>query len=276
VVTCSPSDQRRLFESVLAGLGQCAVIVRATVRLIPMQTNALTVRLTYDDLQASLADIAMLVRDGRFDSFEQLAHWVNGSWIYQLEAAAYFTPPGVPDVEALLAGLHDKKALRVISPVPYLAWLSRLDVLITASRANRYVLFSGILSEASSPAFLEGEVFAQTNQELGADRVLLVPFSRRNVTKPLLSLPDSDVQFAFLIFRTPDDEQQQQSFLAANRLLYDRQVAVGGKRYPWDAIPDFTRADWAEHYGPSWQFLRSSKRRYDPAGILGPGPGIFG
>jgi FAD/FMN-containing dehydrogenase len=34
-VACAPTLQRELFEAMLAGLGQCGVIVRATLRLIP-------------------------------------------------------------------------------------------------------------------------------------------------------------------------------------------------------------------------------------------------
>src|SRR5260370_17546954 len=39
--TCSPTQQRDLFESVLPGLGQCGVIVKATLRLVQTRTHPL-------------------------------------------------------------------------------------------------------------------------------------------------------------------------------------------------------------------------------------------
>jgi FAD/FMN-containing dehydrogenase len=93
---------------------------------------------------------------------------------------------------------------------------------------------------------------------------------------PLLRLPESEVFIATLLVRPHQTDAEGAAFLADNRALYDRAVAVGGKRYPWDAIPDFTREDWARHFGDAWPSFRHAKRRYAPAGILGPGPGIFG
>ncbi len=36
-----------------------------------------------------------------------------------------------------------------------------------------------------------------------------------------------------------------------------------------------TRPDWVEHYGPRYSELEILKARYDPDGIMTPGPGIF-
>ncbi|WP_283258008.1 hypothetical protein [Amycolatopsis thermalba] len=44
--------------------------------------------------------------------------------------------------------------------------------------------------------------------------------------------------------------------------------------YPIGAIP-FTPPDWHHHFGDQWPSLRAWKSRYDPAGVLTPGPGIF-
>ena len=47
LVTCSADRAPDLFEAVLGGLGQFAVIVRATVRLVPAPTTARVYTLTY-------------------------------------------------------------------------------------------------------------------------------------------------------------------------------------------------------------------------------------
>src|SRR5215218_8655626 len=61
LVTCSESSNRGLFEAALAGLGLCAVIVRATVRLIPARERAQTLRFFYPDAPAMLADLRFLI-----------------------------------------------------------------------------------------------------------------------------------------------------------------------------------------------------------------------
>jgi DMATS type aromatic prenyltransferase len=35
-------------------------------------------------------------------------------------------------------------------------------------------------------------------------------------------------------------------------------------------------ADWREHFGAAWELLAQARAAHDPAGILNPGPGIFG
>src|ERR1044071_5828654 len=61
LVTCSESENRSLFEAALAGLGLCAGIVRATVRLIPARERARKQRFFYPDAPSMLADLRFLI-----------------------------------------------------------------------------------------------------------------------------------------------------------------------------------------------------------------------
>jgi cytokinin dehydrogenase len=56
LLTCSPELNSELFRMSLAGLGQCGVIVRARVRLIPAPGYVATHTLTYDDMDEFLGD----------------------------------------------------------------------------------------------------------------------------------------------------------------------------------------------------------------------------
>jgi FAD/FMN-containing dehydrogenase len=56
LVTCSPEHESELFDMVLAGQGQCGVIVRAGLPLMPAPTHVLYHELTYTDLDAYLSD----------------------------------------------------------------------------------------------------------------------------------------------------------------------------------------------------------------------------
>ena len=61
LVTCSPERNDELFRMVLAGLGQCGIVVRARLRLIQAPKYVVVRTLTYDDLDTFLADQARLI-----------------------------------------------------------------------------------------------------------------------------------------------------------------------------------------------------------------------
>ena len=183
LVTCSPTRHRRLFQSVLGGLGQCGIIARATLRMVPAPTMALTVRLRYEDLVANHADLAMLLRRDRFDVFEQFAVWEDGRWVFDFTGAAYFDPPNVPDTARLLDGLHDVPSRRIVAPIPYAAWTSRFETLVPLLLAARKAVFNPLVPEEAAPSFLAEEILQRPPAEIGT-RLLQVPGSTANMHMP--------------------------------------------------------------------------------------------
>jgi cytokinin dehydrogenase len=69
----------------------------------------------------------------------------------------------------------------------------------------------------------------------------------------------------------PDFEARM---IARNRELFELARDLGGTRYPIGTL-EFSRFDWALHYGDVWDDVKRFKRRFDPKHILAPGPGIF-
>jgi cytokinin dehydrogenase len=59
-----------LFDAVRAGLGQVAVITRATLKLIPAPEHVRRYVLTYPDLRTLLTDERLLAADQRFDAVQ--------------------------------------------------------------------------------------------------------------------------------------------------------------------------------------------------------------
>ncbi|MGH3821137.1 MAG: hypothetical protein ACRDRE_26030, partial [Pseudonocardiaceae bacterium] len=152
-----------LFNAVLAGSGQCAIIVRATIKLVPAPSRALVMNLFYNDLPTYLADQEKILRDGRFShqegeivrrtapsvprynmedltDHEKIMRAGHSSqhgetvrrpdasgWRYRIEAVTYFSPPTVPDQAALLADLHDDRPSAQIVEQSYRDWVFRLD-----------------------------------------------------------------------------------------------------------------------------------------------------
>ena len=94
LVTCSESSNRGLFEAALAGLGLCAVIVRATLRLIPARERAQTQRFFYPDAPAMLADLRLLINEERFDHIRGMSVPTPGGFAFFLEATSFYTSAG--------------------------------------------------------------------------------------------------------------------------------------------------------------------------------------
>ena len=107
LVTCSPHRNRELFDAARGGLGQCGIIIGASLCLAPASARARCYRLSYTDLASYLADQRLLVRQGRFDHLEgQILAAGSRRWRYLIEAAAYYTPPAAPaDADDSAAGL---------------------------------------------------------------------------------------------------------------------------------------------------------------------------
>jgi cytokinin dehydrogenase len=103
---------------------------------------------------------------------------------------------------------------------------------------------------------------------------LLYPFTTSLTQQRLFRVPDESSAFHLSLLRFPDPAQVS-VMLAQNRALYDSVVAMGGKRYVIGAIPDYTTADWEQHFGLEWDFLVEAKNRFDPDNVLTPGQGIF-
>jgi len=62
--------------------------------------------------------------------------------------------------------------------------------------------------------------------------------------------------------------------LDRNRALFEKARDAGGTRYPIGSL-EFDKQDWKRQYGKDWNDFKNMKKRFDPDGILTPGPGIF-
>lgn len=278
LVACSMTQNRDLFEAVLGGVGQCAIIVRATLKLIPAPTNARVFDMIYPTLDALMTDFRKLMQDERFSYLEALMPALpTGGFLYILEGVSFYgaTPP---NNAALLAGLQFIPG--TVNPVDqtYFAFCDRLagaeagltaigrwqlphpwlDMFVPGSQANQYI--GGVLSQL-------------TLAEVPDFPCLIYGFRKSRLTRPMLRTPDEEVFFLFDLLRTTNPVDVPAA-IAQNRVFYDRAVALGGKFYPISAVP-MSGDDWKDHFQPEWGHIRSAKRRYDKNEVLTPGPGVF-
>ncbi|MGH8825828.1 MAG: FAD-binding protein [Jiangellaceae bacterium] len=282
LVTCSPHRHRRLFDAVLAGLGQSALIVRATVRLVPAAEQARTYLLSYVDLATFTADQRRLVTEERFDYVEgQVLPGAGGGWTFLLEAATFYTPPDVPDDARLLDGLRYEPGSEQIVDQSLFDFQNRLAPAVEFLKSigvwfHPHPWLNLFLPGSRADGYL-ADVFAElTPDDLGGGPILLYPFLRARLTKPLARVPDEPVVFLLGLLRTapPDDPQVVDEMITGNRDLFEQARRIGGKQYPIGSIP-FSRSDWARHFAPEFGRLAAAKALDDPRRILTPGQGIF-
>ncbi|GAA2479577.1 hypothetical protein GCM10010406_14730 [Streptomyces thermolineatus] len=285
LITCSPTRRADLFRAVLGGLGQCAIIVGATLRLVTAPETVRHYQLPYSDLETFLADQRRLVTEGRFSYVEgQVSAAEDGSFTtYVLEAVAYGPPAGpAPDDTQLLAGLRHDPAGAQIADMGYYAFLDRLAAGVAALKEAGLWDWAHPWLNVMLPGDSAAPLAASLLQDLGPDDVgpggvvLLYPLLRERLRQPMLRTPDDPVPYLMSVLRAcpPGDTATVDRLLAANRTAYETVRDSGGLQYPVGSIP-FTAADWRDHFGPAWPQLAAARKCYDPRGVLTPGQGVF-
>jgi cytokinin dehydrogenase len=275
--TCSPHDNTDLFDAVRAGLGQVAVITRATLRLIPAPRQVHRHLLFYPDLTAMLADQRLLVHDDRFDGVQgAVLAAPHGGWTFRLDAVVSADDPG----GGLLAGLSDDRPQAQASTLTYFDHLDRLAQLEQALRTSgQWSLPHPWLTTFVGDARIEEVVGAELSRLAPADlgpfgQVVVSAFRRRSVTTPLLRLPADELCFTFNLIRIPATGDTADRHVADNRAAYERIRASGGTLYPASALP-MSSEDWRGHFGSAHDSLHAAKQAFDPAGVLTPGYEVF-
>ena len=281
-VTCSAHANAALFDAVRGGLGQVAIITRATLRLVPAPQRVRRYLLHYPDLSTLIADARRVAADGRFDSLQGSVAGTPSGWAYRLEAAAPFTRDLPPDDGALLAGLADDRAAVQLATLPTFDYLNRLATLERTLRGNGqwwhpHPWLTTFVGDSAIEAVAFGELARLAPQDLGPfGQVLISAFRRDAIKAPLARLPADELCHAFNLMRMPSraDGGEAQRLVDLNRAACERVVAAGGTLYPVSAFP-MTPGDWRRHFGSAWMLLSEAKQRFDPDHVLTPGYELF-
>lgn len=281
-VTCSPQHNADLFDAVRAGLGQVAVIIRATLTLIPAPERVRRYVLTYPDLTTLLTDERLLDADNRFDAVQGAVLPAPTGWWYQLVAVSFFSKNNTPDDDALLADLSNDRSSTQLSTLSYFDYLNRLAMLEQLLRANGqwfhpHPWLTTFVGDSMVESVVSSELAMLPPADLGTfGQVVLSAFRCQTVTTPLLQLPADDQVYAFNLVRFPttDDTATANRLVRANRVIYERVSDAGGTLYPVSAFP-MLRKDWRRHFGSAWKQLREAKHNFDPKDTLTPGYEVF-
>ncbi|MFJ3582079.1 FAD-binding protein [Streptomyces sp. NPDC090127] len=277
LTTCSPTVRPDLFHAVLGGLGQCAIITRATLALVPAPHSVRLYTLTYPSVAALTAAQAQLVTEGRFDYLVGQAMPTPDGWTYFIEAAAH---DGTAADDARLTDGLDHLSVAA-QDVAYFDFLNRIAPLLDLFRANGewqrpHPWYDSLLPASTVNAVVTRTLAALKPGALGASAVvLLYPVLTTKCRTPLPVMPDEELAYLFSLLKTASPgADSAEDMVAANRAQYDTTVEAGGRWYPIGSVP-LTTDDWARHFGPFWPEFASARHRYDPDGILTPGQRIF-
>ncbi|WP_369031060.1 FAD-binding protein [Streptomyces adonidis] len=282
-VTCSRERHRDLFDAVLAGLGQCALIVRATLDLVPAPALVRRFRLYHHTPGTFFADQRALARDDRFSHVcGQARPALDGAWDYMIEAVAPHTGQLPVDDTLLTGGLEHDRDTEEIENLSYEEFLRRMDrderILRTTGEWQRpHPWLTLLLPEEAAAEFVPKVLADHAQNGLRACGVVqLRPLTSRALRAPLLRRPPGELLCLLSLMRTapPGAPENVREAVAANRALYERARDLGGVLHPTSAVP-MTSGDWRAHFGPAWETLARAKHRYDPHSVLTRGYGLW-
>jgi FAD/FMN-containing dehydrogenase len=278
ITICSPTVHKELFRAVIGGLGQCAIVTRATVSLVPAPTTARRYMLTYPTVAALTAQQRKLVAEGRFDYVEgQVQPVPTGGWTYLLEAVAYDATPA--DDNGLIGDLTHTAV--VTDDLGYYDFLDRIgpvvDILKSIGEWQRpHPWLDSLIPASATNAVVTATLGGLDADAIGASAVILLyPIPTKKRRTPLPVMPNEDLVYLFSVLKTASPgADSAEAMVTANRHQFELVRAAGGTWYPIGSVP-FSKDDWRRHFGSFWPEFKAARRRYDPDGVLTPNQHIF-
>jgi cytokinin dehydrogenase len=282
-MTCSAESNPNAFDAIRAGLGQCGIVTRATLRLVRAPERVRRFQLFYPGLGALIADQRRALTEQRFDQLQgAILPDSAGGWRYQLEGAVFYHGDQPPNDLALLKGLSDTRSAAVISDLAYgedAAAFAKFEALLRSKGqwATPKPWLLTFLPGSTAERLARAILAELTPADVGPfGRITCYPMQTQACRTPLFRLPDESIVFPFNVIRMPpsDDPVVAERMVAQNRTFYDRLRSDGATLYPVSAFP-MSHDDWKNHFGPGWARFAEIKRRLDPANLLTPGYAIF-
>lgn len=227
IVTCSPTRETALFDSVRAGLGRHGVIVRATVALAPAPELVRYHRFGYQDPRRFTADLRRLVDDGRFDYVEGFAKQTETGPRYEIEAAG-----------PLPSTVDDLGAVRETTDLSYALFLDRVAPAVAARRATGdwtrpHPWLNVLLPDSAADTVLDQVMAELTPVDLGEfGLVLTYPVRTATLRTPGLRVPDEPLTFLLALLLTADTPADLARITDRNERLYEQVLLAGGHLYP--------------------------------------------
>lgn len=276
LVTCSADRQSNLFHMILAGMGQCGIVVRARLKLRSAPLSVVVRQFEYEDRRAFLADLALLANAEPAGAIAGDLNRENATWTPVITVTSFAA--GAPTWAGRVKG-------RPTGPdvtQTYEEYLNRLTeghlkAVASGAKFVPHVYMHSFLPEDGALSMLD-YLLGTPGAALGADEIAVFPVVRANFTRPLLRLPPSALAYHLRIYRiaTQEGDPDHLQMLTLNeRECLPRIFGSGGTVYlPFS--PLLNSQQILQQFGDTvWERFRAAKSRYDPRGILTPGAGLF-
>lgn len=281
--TCSRERNCKLFDAVLAGLAQTAIVTRATLRLVEAPQRVRRYQLAYADLGALTADQIRVLSERRFDHLQgAIVPEKSGAWKFQLNGIVLQDRSELRDDAKFLAALSDRRDAAAIIDMSYDEYTGGFAKLEAALRESGQWFKPHPWLLTFLPGSTAERLASLVMDQLGANdlgpfgQLSYYPFATNAIHTPLLRVPDEPIAFVLNVIRFPstDDKHTIEQMVAVNRAIYENARDAGGVLYPVSALP-MTAEDWKQHFGGQWTLLRDSKQRLNPVGVIASGYDIF-
>lgn len=286
IVVCSPEENPEIFDLARSGLGQFGVITRAKIRLRKRADENRTYILLYDDLRGVMADSKTVMADGRFDFLESWCtplpvglktdegrRRVFGEWFYPLHLTKEFADGKPPRDEEILEGLTPYRRCHFENRSS-LDFAFRLEPVFELWKRGPYWGATHPWMEVVLPwdmtfFYIDTVLKKLPPPMLGGGHILLWPCTGTTSNIPLFMRPKGEFLMGFGIL-PGIPKQYVEPVLEALDKASDAVSMANGKRYLSGYI-NFTHEKWKQHFGEKWEWVRDSKKRLDPKGLLNPG-----
>lgn len=286
IVTCSRTQNPELFWSVIAGLGQSAIMTRARLQLRRAAPMTRTYYLLYDDLRKFMEDARTAMDCGKWDHLESWAspcpqgtkplegrRRVFAKWFYPFHLTTEFDPAAPPDDREMLSELHPYNHVYT-DDIPTIDFLERLVPVFelwkkAGTWGHIHPWMEVVLPWDTAADFMDQVLPDLPPGLLIGGHILLWPAKGTVSESRYFMRPPGEnlIGFGILPAVPPQFWKEVRPMLESASLLSQ---AMGGKRY-LSGFVDFTHDEWKEHYGDQWEPLCRAKRKYDPDRILNPG-----
>ncbi len=279
-MSCSREVNADLFDVVRAGLGQVAIVVQATLRLVPAPLYVRRYQLMYPDLSTIITDQRLLIQQGRWDYLQGAVtpHIDGDAWLHTIDGSllVYIEDDNVHDP---LDELSDDRARATITSKDYPTYAKRFDSLEASLRQtgnwdSPHPWLFTFLGQASARNTIEDTMSELSAEDLGEDgRIAVSPLFTNAISSPLFRMPSENIAYTMNLFRyaTP---QTASEMVSGNRRIYEHVRSLGGTLNPVSALP-MTSEDWEMHFGAEWERIATAKKKYDPNNVLTPGYEVF-
>jgi hypothetical protein len=255
-------------------LGQCGIIVNATLKLIQAPPAVRVLRLEYRDLGAWLEDQTALATEGRFDYLLGSILPGRNSWSYRLEATKYLFDQNYQGDDAL-EGLHFDASEGVESRTcSFLDYATRLEAMELEMKAAgtwkaRHPWMDLFVPASGIQRVIESALSVLGPEQLLDSHTLTYPLAPQTCRTPLSTVPRQERSFLFGVGPNIglEDTAGLRTFERGCQIVCDLALELGAGVYPIGypvGAAATTPAHWSKHFLA--HSLLDAKKLYDPAG----------